>query len=228
MTIHIRTKIESWWSFIEAAAIKIGDHTFELRGSPLGEGPKYWVNGKEGSEDPKVDSNLKAVESEFEQQFPGFRFLYKHISAKQHKFVIFLNNQGDAISLQTFQDWVSVSVKVKHAAHFVGTKGLMGEYPSGKKLARDGVTVMNDTDSFGKEWQVSDEPTLFYNTGTVVVPEECAMPNPVERTMAKTRRLGESLLTRDAAELACAHAVNTGECVFDVLATNGIGFAGAY
>lgn len=182
-----------------------------------------------GSEDPKTDSLLLSMENTFSALFPGFRFLYKRVGDKQHKFVIFLNNQGDAISLQTFRDWVSVNIKVNYAAHFAGTKGLMGEYPAGTKLARDGVTVMNDSDAFGKEWQVqSDEPMLFHNVQGVQSPQECVMPSLVEGSMAKTRRLGESIVSRESAEIACAHAAVLDACVFDVLATNDVDFAGAY
>ena len=34
MDIHIRTKIESFWSSVESAVIKIGDHTMEIRADP--------------------------------------------------------------------------------------------------------------------------------------------------------------------------------------------------
>jgi hypothetical protein len=45
---------------------------------------------------------------------------------------------------------------------FSTARGLMGEYYNRKMLARDGGTIMNDTDEFGAEWQVhEDEPKLF-------------------------------------------------------------------
>jgi hypothetical protein len=100
----------------------------------------------------------------------GFRVHYRKISDKQHLFRIDLNDFGDAISLQTYKDWVAVNVKASKPENFVGTKGLVGSYPSGDLVARDGVTVMTDTDAFGKEWQVlADEAMLFHEDGEVTL-----------------------------------------------------------
>ena len=48
---------------------------------------------------------------------------------------------------------VAVNVKAGKAANFAGTKRLMGSYPSGEMLSRDGKTNM-EAIGFGKEWQV--------------------------------------------------------------------------
>ena len=223
LTIHIRTKIETWWSFIEAAVIKIGKRTFELRGGPTGEGPHYWVDGMLS----ETGADIGTFQIEF-AEIPGFRILYKKVSDHQHKFVFFLNNQGDAVNMHTFKDWVAVDAKIKHPANFDGAKGLMGSYPTGAKMSRDGVSIMNDITAFGKEWQVqATEPMLFHNLEGAQHPQECVMPDLAERS-TKRRRLGEAVVTADAAKLACAHASNAEACIFDVLATDDISFAGAY
>ena len=42
--VHIRTKIEGGYSFIEATAVKIGDDVFEVLGGDNVH--TYWLNGK--------------------------------------------------------------------------------------------------------------------------------------------------------------------------------------
>ena len=90
-------------------------------------------------------------------------------------------------------------------------------------MGRDGKTIFTDTDEFGKEWQVlSTEPMLFHNVSGVQHPEVCAMPQSMGSSVKKNlrRRLGESLLSTEDAENACAHAEEMEDCVADVLATN--------
>lgn len=234
LTIHIRTKTETWWSYIEAVVVQIGDQMIEVTGGPEGEGPNYWVNGLPGDKvDAAKDPNLATLQSELEASFAGFKVFYKHITAKQHKFRINLNHQGDAISIETFKHWVAVNIKAQKAEHFVDAVGLMGSFANGgAMMARDRATIMEeDPDAFGKEWQVlSIEPMLFHNTSGAQHPETCEMPNENEREATKKRRLGASAITREDAEMACGRVgqENYDRCIFDVLATNDVGFAGAY
>ncbi|CAB9520583.1 expressed unknown protein [Seminavis robusta] len=88
-----------------------------------------------------------------------------------------------------------------------------------------------DPNAFGKEWQVqSTEPMLFHNINGAQHPETCEMPDEDERAATKKRRLGASAVTREDAEIACARVGEESyeRCIFDVLATNDVGFAGAY
>lgn len=115
---------------------------------------------------------------------------------------------------------------------FADSVGLLGSYPDGKKLARDGSTVLEDVNQFGQEWQVlPSEPKLFSSyEGAVPSTMQCAMPKKIEAS-EKRRRLGASAITRDDATLACAHvddSVDNRDCIHDVLATNNMDIAGAY
>lgn len=231
LTIHIRTKMESWWSYIEAVVVQIGDQMIEFQGREDDGTPIYWVNGLSGDDHVQSDANLMALQNQLRAHMPGFAVIYKKLNSKDHQFRIDLNLQGDAISFRNFKKWVQVNVKANKAEHFAGTKGLMGSYPTGALVARDGDTVMTDTDAFGKEWQVlSTEPMLFHEVKGVQHPEVCAMPDATTMAATKKRRLGESLVIQEAAEFACAGVDedNFDACVFDVLATNDVEFAGAY
>ena len=43
--VHIRTKVESFYSFIESVAVKIGDDVFELLAGHNEHDRAYWING---------------------------------------------------------------------------------------------------------------------------------------------------------------------------------------
>ena len=109
---------------------------------------------------------------------------------------------------------------------------ILGKYPSGERLARDGKTIVDGDNEFGMEWQVlTEEPMLFHDIDEVVQhPESCAMPTEKE---AKSigRKLRALDVSEDAAAAACAHVAGDDlrdNCIFDVLATQDEDMAGSY
>ena len=216
MDIHVRTKIDSWWSFIEAAVLRIGDQTLEIKGGM--EQIPYWINGKE-------TANMETGET----TLGDFPVKFRRLNPFQSMARIDLGN-GDALSIETFKHFVRVNIKDKSKKAFKGSMGLLGVYPAGKKVARDGTTVIDDAIEFGMEWQVkSTEPWFFHSLEGVQHPEACALPNSNAHEKAQ-RRLGESALTYGEANLACSHAESKDrkDCVFDVLATNDLEMAASY
>lgn len=216
LAVHIRTKSHSWWSSIETALVRVGDNTVEIMGSNDGSA-SYWINGGGQMEVQKLETFLGDYPLKMHQ-----------ITDHQARIRIDLGN-GDAISLETFKHFVRVNVKGKTAGNFEGSSGLMGSYPDGHKVARDGSTILNDPIEFGQNWQVLDtEPMLFHNRDGVQHPAQCAMPN--SGVEAYRRRLGESAITKEDAALACARVEpkDRDACIFDVLATNDKDIAGSY
>ena len=43
MLIHVRTKIETWWSYVESSAVRIGDGTVQITGGKQGQW--LFING---------------------------------------------------------------------------------------------------------------------------------------------------------------------------------------
>ena len=88
LSIHIRTKAEAFWSYIESAVVRIGEQMIELKGGvEQNEGPHYWINGHPGDQaDPNNDPNLLAMVAELRTVFPKFDIHYQKKSAKQHLF----------------------------------------------------------------------------------------------------------------------------------------------
>lgn len=200
LDIHIRTKPRYQYSYIEAAAIRIGEDVLQI-----GSWGEYWLNGVESVDLPITMGGKYVVE----------RVL---ATEKQHNFVITLDKDNqEQILVNVLKDMINVSVKNASKATFGTSSGLLGSFPEGLTLARDGATVMEDHNSFGQEWQVMDaDPQLFHSTNIhQEAPGVCVPP-----TTAEGRRLGEGI-DREAAEKACAHHKDhqmKDMCIFDVMA----------
>ena len=107
---------------------------------------------------------------------------------------------------------------------FKGSLGLLGEWSTGMRLARDGKTELNQEDAteFALEWQVrDDEPMLFKESRFPQFPAKCTPPE-----MMQHGGLGMSKMRKEAEE-ACAHWKEDKEdCIFDVIATRDVLVAG--
>ena len=101
---------------------------------------------------------------------------------------------------------------------------------TGKTLARDGTTLINDYNELGQEWQVlPSDGRLFHDLSTPQFPEHCLLPEDPRGERA--RRLEESSITEEAAEAACSglkDAMDRKDCVYDILATQDMDMVGAY
>jgi len=217
MNVHIRTNIKTWWSHIKSAAVQIGDHTLEITAG-TGSAGNYWINGGNKMELQTGDA--------FIGDFP---IHFKRINDHQSATRINLGN-GDAISVETFKDFVRVNFKDKSETAFKGSAGLLGSYEHGSKVGRNGTAVFVSPNEFGQEWMVRPTDTiLFHDTDAAQLPLVCPMPDTTEKKEA--RRLGEGSISEEDAALACAR-VNAGihrdACIFDVMATQDKDMAGSF
>ena len=216
MNIHVRTAIKTWWSYIETALVQLGEDTLEITGG-IGQIP-YWINGKK-TEDMQTG---KAAIGDFLVEF-------KRINEHQTQTRISIHNT-DAIGIETYKHLVRVNLKNNSNKSFNGSLGMLGAFPNGVKMARDGKTVINDPIEFGQEWQVlASEPQLFHTTEGAAAPGKCLMPDTTEKAKER-RRLGEAAITEEQAAVACSRVgeFDRDACIFDVLATNDKDVAGSY
>lgn len=113
---------------------------------------------------------------------------------------------------------------------FGKTVGLAGDYKTGKSLARDGATVIDDYEEMGNEWQVLPaDRRLFREVEAPQFPERCLMPE--DSRGKRRRRLGEGSVTPEEAEAACAglkDVFTIKDCVYDTLATQDLDMVGAF
>jgi hypothetical protein len=213
MDIHVRSKKTRQWSFVSTAVVRIGNETFEVSGER--DGGDVWLN--------KVkQSGLKS--GTIFATISGYPITFNQLNPKRREYTIDLG-KNETVGFKTWKDFVRVDVNGQKS--FTGSLGLMGSYPEGAKLARDGTTEFYDVNKFGEEWQVlSSEPQLFRLLDGPQHPRRCEIPTKI----ALRRRLAESYILREEAVSACAHAAEDERdlCIFDVMATNDKGAADAY
>lgn len=217
MDVHIRNKQYKSWSYIETAVLLIGGDTFEVMGGNIN---KYWVNGEIGP------SNIK--DGILPTQIAGYEIEFTQLSHGRRRFIIDLGN-GEQFMFKTFKNFVRANIRAKSMSNFDTSVGLMGTYPSGEKVSRDGTKTYSkdEINDFGQEWQVMpSEPMLFHDMGDgPQAPQKCILPS-----ISTQRRLAESTVSMEDAEIACATVADEDKdaCIFDVLATSDTEMVGAY
>jgi hypothetical protein len=226
MDVHIRTKIQDFWSSVETSALKIGDSTIEVQANP-DSSEWLWINGElvTGLVPDKWES----------MRIEGMLLRYKETSPAVREITLYLEGHTEKLVMKTFKSFVRVDIPYQGSNNFVGSTGLLGAKDHfGQRLGRDGVTHLKDTHVFGQEWQVlAEEPQLFHSYEGAVVGQKCVMPPTydAEKAASMKRRLAESGMTQEDAEKACDHLQDPEEiqaCVFDVLATQDLDMASAW
>merc|ERR1712048_18526 len=216
MDIFVRSKQTKQWSYISTAVIRIGGETFEVSGRKDGE--TFYINGKRGNDAMWDDNN----------NISGFAIRYQRVNSQQREYIIDVGNSLEtSISFKTWKDFVRVDIGKATVENFGSSLGLMGSYPEGKRVGRDGKSILKDWTAFGQDWQVlPSDPKIFHAIEGPQHPTKCVAPS---KTSVR-RRLAKSFVSREDAELACA-SVSKSErdlCIFDVMATSDFGVAGAY
>ena len=157
LDIQIQTTVKDFYSYIDAAVLRVGSVTVEVRGGPDGKG-RVWVNGDEQrhstGDDDVIRLSLAGLESA----------TFRQINSKQFVFTADLGH-GDVVKFETFQDFIRVDMDARndHTA-FAGSFGLMGSFPEGIRIARDQSTILKSSRSLVKEWRVLEtEEDLFHS-----------------------------------------------------------------
>lgn len=219
--IQIRTKMIRFWSYIRSVAVRIGDDILEV----------------EGSADTVTDKkelfyfyNLHRAGAM--ETLGGFPVTAHRRSEKTQKFVIDLSSKypGQSIEIMSFKEFVKVSYVNGNELSVGKSVGMMGQFKTGKTLARDGETVVNDFNVYGAEWQVRPEDEmLFHDVQMPQFPKACILPEDPQGE--RRRRLDESSIKMEEAEKACSqlkNALDRKDCVYDILATQDLEMVGAF
>jgi len=212
LKVHIRTTRVKYFSFIEKAAVQIGDDVLEFDNDV----ENFLINGE------KAEAN----QVHHKTLLGGFV-----VRRDKKALSIRLQDEGTAdarkgghvakIDLHTRKNgFPAVIVDAGATDVFKGSRGLLGEWGTGRKMARDGLTEFTDVDpedaeDFALEWQVRDtEASLFKESRFPQFPQTCTPAKKLVKT-----RLGYAKQVEEAEE-ACSHWKNDKEdCIFDVLAT---------
>lgn len=205
MDIHVRTTIRYDYSYVEAAAIKIGDDVFEV-----GSFGAYALNGVEGA----AGANGHQIPS-----LGGYPVIYTQVNDKKHSYDIIIG-EGQKVTISAFKDWVNVQITNADKEVFGEASGLMGTF-DGEMQGRDGA-VIEDMNEIGQAWQVQpEEPLLFRTARAPQAPQSCRLPDANQETAQEARRLGGGAVSKEDAEHACAHLQGSAFsfCVDDVMAS---------
>merc|ERR1712176_1687747 len=223
--IHIRSTRTRQWSYISRAVVKIGSETFELSTSRDRNDVtiEYFINGISGKNDNLLEEDIVKLPN----TISGFEIQYRSVNSQQKEYKIDLGD-GEILSLLVWKHMIRIDLQGCKAKNFASSVGLMGTFANSHMVGRDNSTIIEDLNDFGQEWQVRpDEPMLFQKVEGPQAPTKCEIPSKTQLR----RRLSESEVTTEEAELACATITDKDDfdlCVFDVIATGDIDGVGVY
>jgi hypothetical protein len=152
LDIHVKSKVNDWWSYIESVALRIGDETIDVRGG--GEYSQYWINGEEGFSALQPGEEMKVWLKQ-----GGVEVHIRQANSKQFQVRVDLGND-EGIVVETFREFLRVDVQANDDAEngsFTNSFGLMGSFPGGIQVGRDKTTVITNPEDFAKAWQVRHE-----------------------------------------------------------------------
>lgn len=212
LRLHIRTTSVKHFSFIEKVALQIGDDVLEFDNDV----ENFLINGAKVEKDRKHhktmlgDYVVRRDPKAISVRLADGTGPHQHTGAGKIDFHMRKNG------------FPAIIVDAGHSDIFKGSLGLLGEWGTGRKVARDGKTVIElehgDATAFALEWQVRDtEPMLFKDSRFPQYPTVCTPPAKMLGD-----RLGSSSFRKEAEE-ACAHWKEDKEdCIFDVMATQDV------
>ena len=148
LEIHVKSKVNNWWSFIESAALRIGDETLQVCGGV--EHARYWINGEEGFSELEPGEGMRIW---LKQERVEVHI--RQVNSKQLQVRVDLGND-EGIVLETFREFVRVDVQANDSAAQGGlanSEGLMGSYPSGS----DKTPVITNPGYVAQLWQLQEE-----------------------------------------------------------------------
>lgn len=211
LDIHVRTTMESFFSYIESAAVRIGEHTVEVNNGHV------LVNGK------------KYKDADLPVSFGDYKLSTKDVQGKnRRKYGLYLDEESE-LEFRFYKEYMTFNV-VGHP-DFKDASGMLGKYPTGEMIARDGK-VMTDFVDFGFEWQVNpgmEDPQIFSNLRSPQLPyEACRIPTMAQPSRRKLRGASQKLFAKANEACASVEGKNFDLCLDDVMMTGDIELAGEW
>jgi hypothetical protein len=210
LKVHIRTTRVKYFSYIEKIAVQIGSDVLEFANDVN----NFLINGE------VVEPNQKHHKTMFagywlRRDKTAVSIRLQDLGRKHHD-----NHQVAQIAFHTRKNgFPAVIVDGGATDFFKGSLGLLGEWETGRRMARDGVTELkHDVTEYALEWQVRDhEPMLFQEARFPQYPTQCTPPAKMV-----ANKLGLSNMQKEA-EKACSHwKEDVEDCIFDVIATRDV------
>jgi len=211
LDLHVRTTIQDYFSYIETAALRIGESIVEIHKDHFYlDGTKYTPSDLPITFGEDVTISNGQLEAGKNPKY----YQYFQVDLNDHSSMLF----------KYYKKYLTIDVN-GHAKDFYDSVGLLGDYRTGDMLSRYG-TPITDFDQYGFEWQVTlEDGKLFREDRSPQLPcEPCRMPTAAR----PARRLrGADAALFENASTACAHVSGSDVdlCIEDVMATGDVGFA---
>ena len=214
LDVHVRTTIDAFYSYVEAAAIRVGQNVLEFASSE-----KMYFNGKEHSaQEPLEFSNGK------------HNCKYSLVEKEGQKSVFRLDLDTSWIFIKFWDKFMAVDIRGHGYKALADSVGLMGNYTDGSMWSRKGERFTSSFEAYGFEWQVNPrlgDPQLFVNHDRApqLPRDQCRLPS-VARPSRRHLRADTKLY--QAAKSACEQVATKHDvelCINDIMATGQLGLA---
>jgi hypothetical protein len=209
--LHARTTIADYFSYIETAALRVGDYTVQFYNDHI------VLNGDVHTVEElplTFGANFKYTISNAPVEGKTGR-MYQYYNVDLHK--------ESTLLFKFYKNFLTINIS-GHPHDFSDAVGLLGDYTTGDMITRDGNT-MTDFDQFGFEWQVNPltDGQLFLDDRSPQLPyEQCRMPTAARPARRHLRQNMD--LFREASN-ACGSAGDIDLCIDDVMTTGDLGLA---
>jgi len=202
LSVQVRSSpLREVFSYISEAAVKIGDDVLTI-----GSGGQHTVNGV-----PQVVGKTASLVADASHVYP---VLSSSSKKGRHVYKIHLGDGPhgkEEIDIREYKSWITVTFLHPSASNLGMSTGLLGRFPDGAMLGRDGETIHTSYDAFGQDWQVPPGESLL---GPGPFSDSCV---PVQAQKRHLRRLEEASITREQAMAVCEHWGDQMEdCINDV------------
>ena len=218
LDLHVRTTIDSYYSYIESAAVKIGNHILEVVSKD-----KIILDGVEM--DAPTSGSIPIP-----NDVDGETYLYESMLLSNKKAIYRLHMGSAEIHFKFFAHFLTINV-MGGKGDFGDSVGLMGNHTDGSMWDREGKAFQGTFEDYGFEWQVNPlagDAQLFHDKDrSPQLPyEKCRVPTAARPSRRKLRGNDANLFEK--AQAACQAVANQGDvdlCIDDVLTTGELGLA---
>jgi hypothetical protein len=212
LDLHVRTTTKSYFSYMEAAALRLGPDVLEIRRNNLQlNGVKYH----------KEDFPLTFGEGDYQ-----YTYSLAQEKGKRTVYKLTLGSDESWMEFKFFYHFMTVAILGK-SDEFADSVGLLGSHEDGSMVGREGASF-SDFEAYAFEWQVNphQDPQLFHAAREPQLPfERCRMPTEARPSRRKLRS-NRSLFQE--AQAACAKVGQGNDmdlCIDDIMATGEVGLA---
>ena len=207
LSIHIRSApYKQVFSYISAAAIRIKGHVLEIQGKG-----EHYIDGVAQTTGSTKDLDQYPVTSSVTKRG---RYVYK---IKLRDGQAGPGHGDEEIVIREYRNWLTISIYHATFHNFEGSTGLMGSFPYGNWVGRDGTTIHTDINQYGSDWVVKADLDGEIFQVPSSFPGRCDLPSTSSSTL-RGRKLQEATVTKEEAQKACAHwGEQIADCIMDVL-----------